>query len=138
MNAMSLAGSKTTSQRKQHLATRIAFMAICWAIAAIVVMTVQEHFGTVSAAVCVGLKSAVIIFAAMVYMKLVEPHASLDHAILVGMIWLVLAMFFEIGEASRLGRGWYELLGPPSQPVPRDIVLFVWLAAPALFARART
>ena len=53
----------------------------------------------------------------------------------VGIAWLILAIVAEIAISSRLGHGWYALIGTPDHPLLRNLFLFVWVFAPALFAR---
>ena len=48
---------------------------------------------------------------------------------------LILTVMTEIVVTTRIGHGWYALLGTPQWPLLRNIFLFVWIFAPALFAR---
>jgi hypothetical protein len=41
----------------------------------------------------------------------------------------------EIAGTMRLGHGWYAVLGSPERPLLRNIFFFVWIFAPAIFAR---
>ncbi|MEO8035700.1 MAG: hypothetical protein ABI837_14790 [Acidobacteriota bacterium] len=135
---MTFATPKGFSHRKHHVATWVTLVVLFWAVAAALVMGVQEKIGPVSPIASVAVKVAVIVLAALAYIELTAHDATVDHAIVVGMAWLLLALMTEIGEATRLGHGWYELLGTPAHSVSRHIVIFTWLVAPALFARARS
>jgi hypothetical protein len=61
-------------------------------------------------------------------------HSGVSHALGAGIAWLVLAIATELAITTRLGHGWYSLIGSPERPLLRTIFLFVWLFAPALFA----
>lgn len=73
--------------------------------------------------------------AAYAYTRLCAKQAGVAHALGVGIAWLVLAIVAEIVISGLLGRGWYALIGSPERPLLRNILLFVWVFAPALFAQ---
>lgn len=73
--------------------------------------------------------------AAYAYTRLCAKRAGVAHALGVGIAWLVLAIAAEVAVGGRMGRGWYGLIGSPERPLLRNILLFVWVFAPALFAR---
>jgi hypothetical protein len=78
---------------------------------------------------------ASIVGMAYVYMRLCARQADVSHALAVGIAWLVLAISAEVVVTTYLGHGWFALLGSPGQPFLRNVFLFVWIFAPALFAR---
>jgi hypothetical protein len=78
---------------------------------------------------------AAILSAAYAYTRFCARHAGTSHALGVGMAWLVLAMAAEMTVSRRLGHGWYAVIGTPGRPLLRNVVLFVWVFAPALFAQ---
>ena len=78
---------------------------------------------------------AALIVMAYAYSRLVACEAGITHALGVGIAWLLLSISTEIVLASRLGHGWFTLLGSPDRPLLRNVLLFVWVFAPALFAR---
>jgi len=57
------------------------------------------------------------------------------HALGVGIAWLVLSMVVEMVVATCLGHGCSSLLGSPARPLLRNVFLFAWIFAPAVFAR---
>ena len=77
-------------------------------------------------------KAAIIVAVAFLYM---HRRATLHHALAVGATWLVLAVVVEMAMSSHLRQPWSSLLGPPSHPAMRMLLLITWVAAPALFAR---
>jgi hypothetical protein len=95
---------------------------LAWVLAAVVVAMVPFA----------AAKAAVIVAAAFAYMT---RRATLHHALAVGATWLVLAVVVEMAMSAHLHRAWYELLGPPTHPAMRILLLVSWVAAPALFAR---
>jgi hypothetical protein len=76
-----------------------------------------------------------ILVMAYVYMRLWTRRADMSHALAVGIAWLALAIVAEVVVTSRLGHGWFALLGSPAHPLLRSVFLFAWVFAPALFAR---
>ena len=58
-------------------------------------------------------------------------------ALFVGVGWAALAMITEVAASTRLGRGWFDLIGAPAHDALRIVMLFAWIATPALFARRR-
>jgi len=95
---------------------------LVWLIAALVVAVTPFAFA----------KVAIVITAAFAYM---HRRATLNHALGIGATWLVLAVVTEMAMSAHLHHAWTELLGPPSHPAMRMLLLISWVAAPALFAR---
>ena len=68
------------------------------------------------------------------YTRFCARNAGISHALGVGTAWLVMAIVAEMTMSAWLGHGWYALLGSPDRPLLRNVSLFVWIFAPALFA----
>jgi hypothetical protein len=83
---------------------------------------------------CVTIQALVILTLAGIYMRVISHEGTIDHALFVGASWLVLAIVIEIAMTARTGQGWYELLGSPASAL-RNVLMFTWILAPALFAR---
>ena len=115
--------------------TTAAFVALFWAIAAVLVATAHLQLDRVSPLGSAAVEIAVLVGIAFVYMRLVARDATVDHALLVGIVWLLLTIVAELSIASRVHHGWFALLGSPARPVLRNVFLFVWIFAPAMFAR---
>jgi hypothetical protein len=75
-----------------------------------------------------------LLITAFCYTRL-AGHDSITHALGVGITWLVLAIVTEMLMTTHLGHGWYALLGSPDRPLLRNVFLFAWIFAPALFAK---
>ena len=112
----------------------MAKVVLFWAAAALLVIAADRTISPISAGGGAAVKVCAMLAIALAYMRLVEPEASLDHALFVGVTWLVLAIVGEIVMTAHSGRGWFELLGSP-QSALRNVVMLAWVAAPALFAR---
>ncbi len=125
------------AERKHHLATTLAFIVVFWAIGAVPVAAAHTRFDAVSPLGSALFKVAVILLTAFIYIELTARTATVDHALLVGASWVMLAIVAEVVIASNVHHGWYELIGSPAHPLLRDLVLFTWIGAPALFARHR-
>jgi hypothetical protein len=107
---------------------------VSWAIAAGLVLAANYWLEPVSPAIDGAVKVGVLVLAGFGYMRIMR-ESTLDHALLVGSAWLALAVVVEVFEASTTGRGWFDLIGSPSHPVIRTVLLIAWVGAPALFAR---
>jgi hypothetical protein len=119
---------------RHHPAATVILIALFWLAAAVLVATahlvLDPHTpagGAAAAVVGVG-------GAAYCYM-LFCARPGVSHALGVGIVWLTLAMVTEIAVTMRLGRAWSALLGSPEQPLLRSLFLFLWIFAPAVFAR---
>jgi len=126
----------TFVERRQGVVATIARVALFWGIAAALVATAHLKLDRVfpwgGAAVEIG----ALITVAFCYMRFVARQATVDHALLVGIIWLLLAIVGEITVASYVHHDWFALLGSPARPMLRNVFLFAWVFAPALFARS--
>ncbi len=106
-----------------------------WLLAATLVVAAHVQIGSRSqGAACVAGIGAMIV-AAFGYMRVAARDCDVSHALAVGIAWLVLSIAAEIALTSRTGHGWFLLLGAPAHPLLRNIDLFAWIYAPALFAR---
>jgi hypothetical protein len=106
---------------------RAVWVVLFWIAAAVLVLQFAAP----------AVKVVVIVAVAYTYMRLAAPSASLDHAIVVGVVWLLLDIVTELSTATVVGHGWYGLIGSPAQDRMRDLVMLAWLAAPAVFARSQ-
>ncbi|HKS24776.1 MAG TPA: hypothetical protein VJZ76_18415 [Thermoanaerobaculia bacterium] len=115
--------------------------AICiflfWAIAAALLLAANYGIEPRSPSLDGVVKVGVLVLVGFGYMRIMR-ESTLDHALLVGSAWLALAVVVEVFEASTTGRGWFDLIGSPSHPVIRTVMLIAWVGAPALFARSRS
>jgi hypothetical protein len=105
-----------------------------WLIAAVFVVfahMIEPRSAAASALVTIG----VLVATAFAYMRCFAGHCGVTHALGVGIAWLVLSIGVEIALATRLGHGWFSLLGSPSHPLLRNVILFVWIFAPSFFAQ---
>ena len=105
-----------------------------WAAAAVLVLWADRTITWPVGGVL--LKTLAIVLVAFAYMRLAVREATLDHALFVGVTWLLLAIGAELLLTRHFGRSWFELLGSPDSAL-RNILMFAWIGAPALFARYR-
>jgi len=120
---------------RRHALATPAFMALFWIAAAVLVVTARASLDRISPIVSAAVTIAAIVAAAYAYTRLVAPRAGVTHALSVGITWLVLSIVTELTIAARIGHGWFTLIGAPDHPLLRNVYLFVWIFAPALFAR---
>jgi hypothetical protein len=106
-----------------------------WAVAAALVLTANYWIEPLSPVLDSAAKAFALILAAAGYIRLCAPRATLEHALLVGAAWILLAIVVEVYEASTTGRGWFDLIGSPAHPVERAFLLLAWIGAPSLFVR---
>lgn len=106
-----------------------------WLAAGVLVATCHVELDRLSPSGSAVAIIAAIVGAAWAYTHFCARCAGISHALGVGIAWLVLAIVTEIALTNRTGHGWYALLGTPNRPLLRNLFLFVWIFAPALFAR---
>jgi hypothetical protein len=106
-----------------------------WLAAAILVVAAHIALDLRSTAASAAATIGALVLTAYCYARFVAREAGITHALGVGIAWLVLSIIVEILLTTRVGHGWFYLLGSPEQPLLRNIYLFVWIFAPALFAR---
>ncbi|HET8773447.1 MAG TPA: hypothetical protein VFP80_06640 [Thermoanaerobaculia bacterium] len=116
-------------------ATRFVQVAVFWIAAAVLVVAGHAELDRLSPAGGAVATIAAIAGAAYAYTRLCARYAGISHALGVGIAWLVLTIIAEVAISTRAGHGWYSLIGTPDRPLLRSVFLFVWVFAPALFAR---
>lgn len=103
----------------------ITLTLLFWVIGALLVAAVPIAF----------MKIAAIVAVAFGYVKISRHLGSLDQALIVGALWLLLDICTEIAVTSRAGHAWFGLIGSPDAPVLRTFLLAAWITAPAIFVR---
>lgn len=119
----------------RHPVMTAALVLLCWIGSAALVALAHARLDSLSATGSVVAVIVSIFFVAWIYMRLITPQATVTHALGVGIAWLVLTVVAEMIADALAGYGWYPFLGSPDRPLLRNIALFVWIFAPALFAR---
>ena len=133
MTVISSAPAARIAARHTLLATGLTALAF-WIAAAIGVVAAHVELEPRSAILGAAATLAAIVLSAGAYMRLGARHAGTTHALGAGIAWLVLSIVAELLVATRLGHGWFALLGSPAHPLLRNVYLFAWIFAPALFA----
>ena len=105
---------------------RIALVILFWLIAAVLVLAAQQS---------VALQSLAIVAVAFAYMHVAK--ADLNHALGAGAAWLVLGIVAELIVAAVTGHNRFALLGSPQHVGLHYALLFLWVASPVFFVRAR-
>ena len=134
MTTLTHAGATDHTATRQQLAKRAAFGILFWAMAAGFVVMADRTFGPISPAASFAAKSAVIVIAGYGYMRWAGRKSNITHALFVGVAWVMLDVVTEVAISTSSGHGWFLLLGSPARRYWRDALLFIWIAAPALFA----
>ena len=127
--------SAPLAETRHHAITTYVLVVLFWALAAILVGTAHLRLDRASQWGGAATEIGAVIVVAFIYMRFVARQPGVDHALLVGVIWLLLAIVGEIAVAGYVHHGWFALLGSPARPMLRNVFLFVWVFAPALFAR---
>src|SRR6266849_5038183 len=123
--------------RKRHGVARAAMAIVVWGIAALLVALVHQRLDAASPVMSVVIEVMAIVAMAAIYIRVVSPEATLDHALFVGTTWVLLAIAAEIIMTATSGRQWFALLGSPAHGGLRCVLLIAWVIAPALFASHR-
>jgi hypothetical protein len=108
---------------------------LVWAAAAAAVISVHLALDSVTEWGAVAVKVATIVIAGWLYVRLTAHRCTIEHALLVGLVWLMLDVGAEIMTSRHLGTGWFDLIGSPLRPAFRDLLLLTWIVAPAFFVR---
>ena len=116
-------------------ATTAALVVLFWIAAAGAVATAQTRLHPLSPAAATIATIAAIVLASYGYARFCARNAGITHALGVGAAWLVLGITTEVVMAARLAHDWSGVLGSPDRPLLRNVLFFVWIFAPALFAR---
>lgn len=126
-----------STQRKYRTATRIALIVAFWIVAALLVAIAHQMMATASPVISVAVETIAIVAVAGAYIRLVMPHATLDHALFAGTTWVLLGIAAEIIMTANSGHQWFALLGSPANGGLRCVLLIAWVLAPALFISSR-
>jgi hypothetical protein len=121
--------------RKRHGVTRVVMAVVFWSLAALLVALAHQRLDATSPLASAAIEVGTIVAVAAVYIRIVSPESTLDHALFVGTTWVLLAISAEIIMTASSGRQWFALLGSPAHGGLRCVLLIAWLIAPALFVR---
>ena len=125
----------STLTLRNRTATAIAVILPYWLVAALLIAAIDFLLDPVSLAVAVVAKVISILLVAFAYMRIGAPEATIDQALFTGIAWGFLTIAVEVFAVTSLHRQWTPLLGSPAHTASRDLLLLVWIGAPALFAR---
>ena len=125
-------------QRKHRLATTATLVVLFWAVAALLVAAVDRTIDPISPGGSAIARIGILILIGFAYIRLTAREATIDHALFVGVAWVALTIVTEMTITAITGRGWFLLLGSPSNSALRYLMLFAWVSAPALFIHARS
>jgi hypothetical protein len=137
MISMTQSIDRQAAQRKHNAATRAALIVVFWGVAALLVAVANRSMYATSPVICVAIEVVAIVAVAGMYVRLVMPESTLDHALLAGTTWVLLGIATEIAMTASSGRQWTALIGSPANGGLRCVILIAWIIAPALFVRSR-
>ena len=124
--------------RHHHPAVTATLVLLFWLAAAVLVVAAQVEIDPLAPTGGTAAAIGALFATAWAYSRFVARHAGITHALGVGIAWLVLSIVAEIALGTRLGQGWFTLLGSPDRPLLRNVFLFAWIFAPAFYARHET
>lgn len=119
---------------RHRLTTTGALVVLFW-LAAVAAAGLAHQLEAVSPAGGAVAAIGSIVLAAFCYTRFCARRAGITHALGVGIAWLVLGIGTDIAMATHPGHAWSPILGSPGRPLLSNILLFVWVFAPAVFAR---
>lgn len=119
---------------RHHPLTTAGLVLLFWLVAAMLAAACHRMLDARSLSGSAVATIFAVAGVAYAYTRLCARCAGIAHALGVGIAWLVLAIAAELAITSRTGHGWYALLGTPAHPLLRNVFLFLWVFAPALFA----
>lgn len=127
---------QTTRFAETHHYLRTAVLVVLfWIAAAVAVAEAQTVLQPISPAGGAAVTVVAILLAAYCYTRFCARYAGISHALGVGIAWLALGIATDLVMTAHLGHEWGAVLGSPDRPLLRNIFFFVWIFAPALFAR---
>jgi hypothetical protein len=126
------------ASRRHHPLVTALMVVVFWMIAAGLVMASRTLIEPWSARGNAVAEVGALLLTAYTYSRLAARDAGVSHALGVGTAWLMLSIATEVVLTTQEHRGWFTLLGSPEQAVFRNVMLFVWIFAPALFVRRGT
>ena len=106
-----------------------------WIAAAVLVLLAHRLVDPISLGAAATVKIAAIVGVAFTYVRVTGHRATLDHALSLGVTWLLCDVVAELLAARVLGHGWFDLIGSPDHPWLRNLLMLTWLLSPALFSR---
>jgi hypothetical protein len=127
--------SDSPTDSPHHPIVIAVLVIVFWLATAAFVITAHAALDPLSTYGSAAVTIAAIAGAAYAYTRWCAPYAGLPHALGAGIAWFALAVVTEIAVTEYLGHGWYRLLGSPHDALLRTTHFFVWIFAPALFAR---
>lgn len=126
--------TQTAAGTHHNLAATAVLILLFWLAAVAAVAVAHAGLDPVSPAGGAVATIGSIVLAAFCYTRLCARQAGTTHALGVGIAWLVLGIVTELAVTMHRGHAWYAILGSPDQPLLRNIVFFVWIFSPAVFA----
>ncbi|MEA2236257.1 MAG: hypothetical protein QOC81_981 [Thermoanaerobaculia bacterium] len=136
MTTMTSPVTSGSAQQKHRAVPRIALVVVFWGIAALLVAVIHRVLAS-SPVASVAIEVIAIAAIAGIYVRVITPDTSLDHALFVGTTWTLLGIATEIFMTAGSGHQWFALLGSPANGGLRCVLLIAWIMAPALFVRSR-
>jgi hypothetical protein len=124
-------------ETKHRNTSRVALVAVFWIIAALLVAIAHQKLYAQSPVFAVAIEAMAILATAGAYIRIAAPHATLDHALFVGTVWVLFGIATEIAMTANSGHQWVALLGSPANGGLRCVLLIAWVIAPAMFVRSR-
>jgi hypothetical protein len=132
---MDLTPAVRFAETHHHVATTAGLVVVFWTAAAAAVTAAQTRLHPASPAGATVATIAAIALAAWSYTRFCARCTGISHALGVGSAWLALGIVTELLMATRAGHEWFGVLGSPDRPLLRNVIFFVWIFAPAIFAR---
>lgn len=126
-------GTNSTVIVRSSVASGVLRVSLFWALAAAALIMcdrVPELHGLALYLV----KTTLLVVVAALYMNFSAPDPTIDHALFVGVAWLMASVTAELIAGSLGSHGFSALLGSPDSPW-RNLLMIGWVTAPALFAR---
>lgn len=123
------------AETRHHVATTAGLVVVFWMAAAAAVTAAQTKLHPLAPTGATVATIAAIALAAWCYTRFCALYAGISHALGVGIAWLALGIVTELVMVTRAGHGWYGVLGSPDRPLLRNVIFFVWIFSPAIFAR---
>ncbi len=129
-----------TSERRSSIvsaATLSLSVLVSWTAAAFVMSEVEAPIAAAEGAGAALVARLAIVLAASGLLAWLAPRARrVETALVIGVIWLALAVAVEVVTTVTTGQAWHRLLSDAGSSWSYDLSILAWFAGPLLFADA--
>jgi hypothetical protein len=127
-----------TAERRSAFVSATTFsmsVLVSWTAAAFVMSEIEAPIAAAEGAGAALAARLAIVLAASALLAWLAPRARrVEMALVIGVVWLALAVAVEIVATVNTGHAWHQLLSETGSGWSYDLSILAWFAGPLLFA----